>query len=361
MVGSNVTHRERSSFYAFDIDVHAVDSHTPNASPAHHDVHVLRDIRGFIREALKLHSQGISYLVEDSGRGWHLWLISKMPMGIEEWRRVVRPMTESIDFSQPFEEYPCKITSAAGSTGKAKLIRVPGGANPATFHLGRGDWSVGLVHSHNLDDSFWSSLDPFTKEKSLSLFNAGLHTGEAADAERPCRHRLLVELLEKYRIRSPSTRHNQTLSMMGEGVYHFSEKTLLGAAEALYKEAAPSPGTPLEAHLIEAQGLFRYSFEKNVLPKLNEGEKNRMKEQSHSSSKAAFVIIRNFANLSPKSFPISGPDLSKRLGVTTQSAYEIIKRFVRDEIIRCVDASWVKGRRSKRYAWIVSQQPEVDR
>ena len=354
MVGPSAQKDKCPTFFVFDLDAHACAGMGFSPTPHHHEPPFKRDVLVFEREAAKLRDQGIFYLTEDSGRGWHLWLISLSPRSIREWQRLTAIIKTAAGFSSPFEEYPISLGgNKKGKSGEAKLIRVPGSSNPSTFNPARGDWCDGIIHGSNLDDEFWARLPPFTKEKSISLFNEGF---DDLEHEEDNDHKLIPALLKKHQIDSPATRHNRTVALLGEGIHQFARGTLLALASRLYAEALSPPGTPLTDHLEDAKTNIEYVLQKNVLPRFSRRELEAYRQQRRESSQAAFVILHNFAQLNPAAFPISGPDLARRLMITTPSAYEIIRRFERDKIIECVDRSWQRGLRAKKFRWLLRSE-----
>lgn len=126
----------RSSWCVWDLDFHAEPSKRFGSA-------VKRDLRAFIREAAKLKKQGLGYLVEDSCRGWHCWLISDTQRGESEWKAIKAQIESQACFRVQPEFLPL-------FGGKTKGGRAPGAANPNTWHVTREDWETSRIHAHSL-------------------------------------------------------------------------------------------------------------------------------------------------------------------------------------------------------------------
>lgn len=321
--------RVTSRWWVFDFDVHG-----PGQS--HHTEGHYRDIRRFIQSARALAAVGIFYIVEDSARGWHCWLIASEQKTAMEWKEIADGFKNAVRFTQPFEEFPT-------FGGKTKGARLPGSSNVMTWDRGTQKWQCSTIVEHNLPNLL---NPPFTISEEEILYSAS-----KAGTDLP---KLAEQLLWRCMITAPSSRHDSLMALMGSAVYLLGEKVAMRCAAELWRRATPLPQTKLEDHMREAKEVYDTLLEQNVLGRFNAQEASSYHSIA-SSYQEIFKLTWNFAKEDAGGeFYFSGPHFARCLGVTSQFVYSARAEFLKRRFLEVVQDKYVPGKVAKRCRWMLN-------
>jgi hypothetical protein len=311
-----------SRWWVFDLD-----AHTPTGG--HHSSDYVRDLRAFIAAARAMESEEFFYLVEDSGRGWHCWLISSTAIKDQEWLQMALEFKRAVQFKMPFEEFP-------RFQGQATGVRLPGSCNPKTYCATDGSWSCSTIWDHNLPCLL---KPPFTIEEK-HLYSESKH-------ERTAANRLLL----RHAIRAPRSRHHQLAKFMGRAVYLLGKGVALDTAKLQWATASPQPVATLEEHMDEADSMYRGFLQANVISRFNHSELVAYNSLS-PMQRDVFVIAWNFAKeTSDGAFHFSGPRISQCIAKSIPAVYRARDEFVHTGIIEPLGDAYVTGKLAKRFRW----------
>jgi|GEM_PF-7026714 len=326
------TNYPSSTWLAWDFDFHDHPKDSLNGD-------MRRNLQVFKREALQLKERGICYIIEHSGRGWHCWLISRTSLTANEWKHIRRQVERNADFTCKPEVFPC-------FTGAGKGCRAPGSANISTWHPTREDYLINLIHEETTQ---LLELD----NKEISLFSSS--NTEALDpstSDLPsCDY--LSDLVTQFNICAPSSRHNQTLRLIGQGCFQFGRSRLLNAADDLYRQANPKCSSSLEEHREDARLIYEGAIAKLVLLRLSPAESAAFNLLKNQSEREVFIIIQNFARLGNGEFFFSSKRVGANIGLSFQRIVQIRNSFAEAGIMKKISASYVPGRRALRYRWLL--------
>lgn len=346
---------QTSHWAAFDVDAHD-EAFRPHAE------WLLRKILGVIR---KFDEDALAFapcaLIEDSFRGFHIWLISPKPHNIRKWRQLISNILfqAGVDSGDGVETFPSSSERGLGSG-----LRLPGSANLNSWHPGRGSYScskiiadrglTGLVESLPAPD--WSSFAEEVVNKRGVLF---VNKKEPSKPKKLNDHKDAKRILERYAIRTPSSRHNQLCGLVGDGFFHFSRAQLRSLANYQYGDADPRPMSKLEEHLAEFDEAYA-GWEKQIDARMSKEELACLGSLRGKNIRSAFIIAQNFARLAKTSrkwgpdgrFPLSGLDLACRLGSHTNTGYSARSKLIEAGAIRIAEES--KGtHQAARFVWLL--------
>jgi len=322
-----------------------VDHHTASAGAMQHAEWAIKKISTALIGPGVPKSQELAWVIEASGRGYHVFLLSSDHRPVKWWRQMMHNILDTAGLKEQdgIELYPL-------ASGKRMGVRLPGSANPKTWTPTAGAYAVsrfiavaGLKElisglPVNFNKRGFSLLLKSEEQGSVKLGTRGDdrpdHWSVSKDAPR---------LLDRYAINAPSTRHNQLRRLVGDGFQHFGRNVLWEIAAEQHARADPRCGSDLGEHRAEFENLYA-GILRNFIAGLNSSERevyHRLNKQNH---RAAFVIVRNFARLAARtgkygadgSFPFSGQELACRLQIGKRTAYNVRNAFIDFEILQKV-------------------------
>jgi hypothetical protein len=358
------TNRLQMSCWAgFDIDAH-IEDRVPHAE------WVLRNVSGAIRRKVvdgTLEEQAV--LVEKSGRGFHVWLISPAQRHVTAWKKLLSEILTNAGIDPKrdgVETYPSGCL-----TGLGRGFRLPGTANINAWNPADGTYPCSMILAERglmqliarlpQSDHWVEESGSDNKRGSPFIITSEETSGGRTQAQpKPLHeHPDAKRILELYAITSPSSRHNQLLSLVGDGFYHFSKKQLRCLAKSQYKQASPSPSTAIDGHLIDFEEAYAGMLA-DLANRLSDEERGKLGQFKQLRDKEAFIIAQNFARHAAAirkwgadaKFPFSGLDLAARIGENTQIAYRIRKNLIKAGCIRKVEECR-PGKAAEKYVWLL--------
>ena len=301
---------------------------------------MLRNLLTFVRAAESLSQEGIHYLVEHSGNGWHCWLIADRPMKAKEWHGIRKKVELSAGFSGKPEFLPC-----FGGAGKG--CRAPGSSNPKTWHITREDWQQNLIFKHSIPSTILQQKRRIPVSLSCSPNQAPAGTNQSW-------HESYVETLQsKCAITGPHERHNRLLTLVGEGCFSLSKKVLYELATQLHQRAKPPCATGIEEHLADFELVYAGAWQKLILPRLSEHEQNELKAFKNSSERDVFIICQNHARHGNGDFYFSTKHVGTCTGLSFGRVAQIRKHFIAKGLIRKLPGGYIPGRKALSFRWLL--------
>lgn len=322
----------KSVWTAWDFDFHDNPKDALSAE-------MLRNLQLFMREAEKLAQDGISYLVEHSGNGWHCWLIGDKARKEQEWKAIRRSVENSAAFTCKPEFLPC-------FGGEGKGCRAPGSSNPKTWHVTREDWQNNLIFKHSIP----TELVQQKRRISLSLSC----TGRTEDSDSSSSgESLAIALSTKCQITKAHERHNKLLKLIGEGCFQFSKAVLKEAAVRLHQEANPPCATPLEEHLADFELVYDGAFKKMVLHRLSHHERQQFEALKLQSERDVFITCQNHARFNGGTFSFSTKFVGECVGLSFGRVKQIRDAFVKLKIIERMPGGYIPGLKALKFRWLL--------
>lgn len=354
----------RSSWCAFDIDAHS-------AIEQPHAEWVLRKLCGSIRGCQE--TQDLMVLAENSGRGFHVWLISEHLRPAAVWRKLMARLMKASEINPKTDGIELFPSRNVNSETKEKALRLPGCANVNTWNPADGTYLVSKIIAERGLEQLCANLkrrdaldsmsgsdnkrgNPFIIENTDSLEEPVLTQG----IPKPLMdHPDVRRVLERYAINAPSSRHLQLTGLIGYGFHHFSKAVLSHLAELQHQQASHTPSSSLAIHLKDFDEAYQGRLSQ-FLESLSEGESDKFRSLRKAIDREAFIIARNFAYLAARSlrwgsdgkFPLSGLELGTRLDLNTQKAYRARNKLITSGCIRKTEAG--VGRVSAdKFVWLL--------
>lgn len=300
---------------------------------------MLRNLQVFMREAEKLAQDGISYLVEHSGNGWHCWLIGDKPRKEKEWKAIRRIVENSAAFTCNPEFLPC-----FGGAGKG--CRAPGASNPKTWHVSREDWQDNLIFKHSIPEE----LVQLKRRISLSLSCTG-EENEGDSSSSFESHAIAHST--KCRITKPHERHDKLLQLVGEGCFQFSKAVLKEAAARIHQEATPPCETSMDEHLADFEVVYDGALKKMVLSRLSDQERQQFEAFKLQSERDVFITCQNHARLKGGTFFFSTKFVGECVGLSFGRIKQIRDAFVKLKIIAKLPGGYIPGRKAFTFRWLL--------
>jgi hypothetical protein len=307
--------------------------------------------------------QDVAWILEASGRGYHLFLLSTEPRPVKKWRQLIGCILTAAGLSEAdgIERYPL-------ASGKPKGVRLPGSANPKTWNQAAGSYLVSRFIAVRGLREFISGLpEDFNKRRfPLLLKPEGQEKLRARTNDQPSPwsgHKDAGRLLARYAITAPSTRNNQLTHLVGDGFWHFSREVLWEIAAEQHVLATPRCGSGLDEHRKDFDSLYDgrmaqfheelTAFEREICLKLKTPD-----------AVTAYVIVRNFARFAATKgkygddgrFPFSGQDLACRLQMRIRNAYNLRKRLIGLGFLEKV-SECIPGEKAEYFRWIAVEVP----
>jgi hypothetical protein len=315
-------------------------------------------------------------ILETSGSGgWHLYLIRRQPLPVDEWTRILKGIADEIGT----EILPgtCEIFPPDGDEDNecGTAIRAPG-----TYNASSGNFSLIVYETvaellHELtpapDPSSWvSSLcgkhrnnreeQFFSNALLKDLWENGELTPEmamqvAADIPLP---------LFECEIR-PGGRHSGLKKLIGQVFPKMGRRLAAALAEYFFTKAGGTPNCPdLADHMREFDRCWNH-MKKKVQRTLNELEKSIYDDLTEETWQDAFRLIRNFAWAESKntdgngSFSVSQRTMALRLIMSGGGVNGIIAKLVE---IGAIEKTQKHGPgRSAQYRWKANSRAALAR
>ena len=268
-------------------------------------------------------------LIEDSGRGWHLWLISTTLRTQEYWSSRMDEICAKVPAMKDAERLP--IVS-----GRGRGCRAPGARNLKTG-------TVGYIFARSVEltsDSFFVELKREEKEISLS---SSLSIQD--DSQQ-----VVAELARKHAITSPATRHNQLTKVVGNCYCH-GKDIIKQVAERIYEEANPKCSTPFNEHMDDFELVWSGAVANMILPKFSEPEREAYSSLNPRDAEV-FRITQNYARLGCGEFPFSVKRVSLSVGISFQYVSIIRKKFEEKGWMQKT-GGYKPGKSATRFRWLL--------
>lgn len=312
-------------------------------------------------------------IIEFSGRGYHLFLISRKSVPIPDWYKLLGRLLRRSGLDRKewgLEFYPPR-------TGRRRGVRLPGSANPSTWNPANGDYKVSRFTAVCGLKSLIEGLPPisaldarFNKRRFSSLLKRnGTVTAEgdgpAGDqSPAPCENHVdALRLLREYAITAPTSRRNALASLIGGGILHFSKEVLWRIGQRQYEQACPHCRSSLEIHQTDFVELYDGLLHDH-LSTLSVAERDVYDSLSTSARKMAFLIAFNFARYSARRkqwgddgrFPFSGQDLACRLQRGIRNSYNDRRALIALGCIRKVQ-DCIPCQKAEHFVWMLPSGP----
>jgi hypothetical protein len=289
-------------------------------------------------------------LIEDSGRGYHIWFIGKVMQPVSEWSRFLKSLLGEADL-KPSEEN-MELFPLPSNLNLGKPVRMPGSANINTWHVTHGTYEcskiiaqVGIFDLVSHLRSIFPILDGENKRDLPFVLKDDSEQGRSKQAAPVP----LLELKDAKRVLSvsaidyPSTRHNQLCTLVGQGFHHFSRKQLRILAAHQYSAASCPPSSTMEEHMSDFSKIYE-GRKTSQESRFSEEEREIYSQLKNGGEKESFIIAQNFARLAMAKkqhgkdarFPFSGLHLASRLGATTPTAYRHRKTLIQKGVLKLV-------------------------
>jgi hypothetical protein len=338
-----------------------VDNHHSQPSENSHALWLLRKLVAGIETAIIDDPDAPTFMIEDSGRGFHIFLISVAPKPVRSWLKSMRSILKCSGVDEKrdgIELFP--VTS-----GKRKGVRLPGSANANTWRAESESYKVseliavsGLAQLLAAIPSLEQLSSRFNKRGSSFLLKERTETRSDAPAHWST-HTDAIRVLEKHAIKSVSSRRNRLASLVGDGIHHFAKPVLWEIAQAQYRSARPSCQSALQTHLDDFESLYA-DMMTEMLKRFTSAELAYFETLKSISRQTTFLIAWNFSQLAHRTkrfgpdgrFPLSGLDLSWRMQRGMRNSY-YDRNFLVGTCIKKV-STYVKGKRPEHFVWTLN-------
>jgi hypothetical protein len=287
-----------------------------------------------IRAFLHVVNEPLFTVLETSGIGFKLWMIANEFRDVSWWTTFLGQIVSAIGArpqSGVVELFPNREPSKYG-----KGLRAFGSWNPRNDEINR-------ILFDDLDQLLASLDATDARERS---YLSSRETGCSAISRE-------TEVLEKFAIREPATRHTRLLAMVGVLIVRYSHDLALQLAERQFRTKTVSTNADLCEHLAEFESIWQWSLAQ-WRATLTESESIKFERLTTASERDAFRIIRDFHRAASHSggaeFPISRDSLAARLQITGPGAGKLRFRFCKAGIIQRVKAC-VPNRQCAYYRW----------
>jgi len=283
-------------------------------------------------------------ILEMSGRGWHVWLLSKEFRPCRDWTELLAGKLEECSIPVDEVELFPAVDTVANRYGYG--MRAPGCWSPARQEPSR---------------ILWENIAPILaktersvplKEKDDSLPFSSL----------PLYSRLLP-LLDEFVIVKVTTRRKLLQKLCGQ-LFHqvgFNMAQRFAAEHFTRKQCMTNAGE--KTHRKEC-GDFWNGLHQDWLGKLAPAELTVFENLTTDYERDAFRIIRSYAQLArtkqQTDFPIVRDDLAARIGMSDKGAGLLLQRFCSaDSGILERTQEYVAHKSAARYRWMLtSSQPK---
>lgn len=292
-------------------------------------------------------------IVELSGRGAHLWLLSRTAHAVSHWHKQATKLLSDANCSglPGLELYPA--TTRPSSRGHA--LRLPGSVSVMRFNPRDGCPISEIVAHRGLLELAAQLPDPPSNNKSIYIGRAKATELPGKDAKARAQAKE-AEWLAKHAIVAPRTRHNRARALIVAAAFFRPTEEVMQLCEKLHQLAPCRPVTPLEEHLQDCRRMLDDWLAKVSKTLLTPEEQQRMGALEHPRHMVVFHAIHNFHRLAliegKDDVAISSEALGCAIGTSYKTALEDLKHFIDFGILeRAVPA--VRGRSCTRYRWLL--------
>jgi hypothetical protein len=284
-------------------------------------------------------------ILEQSGQGYHLWLISRQFQKVKWWIRKLKTIAREIE--APIMSGICEIFPSDQRLNKCgNGLRAPGSWNPKTGRLNQ-------ILSADIDPLLEDLLtgeaaaSPAEREDFFSFY----HESEAA-------LKVVGPVLEKFKILKPQTRNEKLIGLTSSLFPIVCRDLAANAARLQFLQKEAKTKAKLEDHLKSFEKHWRNMLA-SWISRINSDEKKAFEELQSDSHREAFKIFWNFNQLAQTAhFSISVTSLGSRLGITPQAAGQLRARFCQLGILKKVRNS-IPNKRSAQFVWLLSSDPKL--
>ena len=289
----------------------------------------------FFRATLNL--EGIHLILEASGRGWHVWLLSKGFRPCRDWTALVAaklhecgiPATECELFPPPATE--------ANPHGKG--MRAPGCWSPARQEPSQILWeNIGPILAKSE-----RSVPLKEKKDSLPFSSLSLYSR-------------LLPLVNEFAIVKVSTRRKLLQKLCGQLFHQIGYGMAQRFAAEHFAQRRVRTKAAEREHLNEF-GDFWIGLHRLWLAELTPQERTAFENLTTDCERDAFRIVRSYAKKAQvenrPDFMIVRDDLAARIGITGRGAGLLIQRFCDDApAILQRSQEYVPHKSAARYRWL---------
>jgi hypothetical protein len=294
----------------------------------------------------------IYVVVEASGRGWHVFLISKTFHPVSFWVSFIKSKLKEIGLEDEIEQGTIEIfppdSEEENEFGRA--LRAPGSWHPTRNDVSRIIWeNVTPLMDELVTLNIEKRKTVTLKDKKDCFSRSPLSSSQAV----PFLYPRLVPRLERYSITKTGTRNNKLKKLVGE-LFHQVSVTMAErfVIEQYRKKTVPTEAT--EHDHIKAFGELWAGLQRRWLGILSQTEDDKLQSLDAVNEQEAFRIIRSYASYAQKNerddFAIGMSDLGARLGMTRVGTSKLVNRFITLGILKRT-REYVAHKFSGHYAW----------
>ena len=313
------------------------DAHSDDPVEAASQAEIVRQ-RAFDFFKAVLNLTGIHVILEASGRGWHVWLLSKEFRPCRDWTELLAgKLTEC---SIPVGECELFPPPATEANRHGKGLRAPGCWAPARQEpslilyegispiLARNERSVSLK-----------------EKKIISLFPFPLYSR-------------LLSLLEEFTIKTVATRHNLLLKFTGQLFHQVGREMAEKFATEQFARCRCKTKADVAEHRVDFSDCWS-GLHRKWLATLSPAERTAFDGLATDWASDAFRIIRSYAKKATADhlpdFPIVRDDLAARIGMTGPGAGQLVQRFCNEAAgILERTQECVPHKTAARYRWLLT-------
>lgn len=321
----------RSRWAGVDFDAHSSDSEEAKEQAAT----AQRQAFALFRAVLNV--PGCYVILEASGRGWHVWLLSKDFRPCDHWTGLLAAKLQECDIAvEDCELFPPADT-IANRFGKG--MRAPGCWSPA-----RQEPSLIL----------WENVSPILRETEHSLSLKDKKISLSLSLSLYVR---LVPLLDEFVITRVGSRHNLLLKLTGHLFHQVGRDMAERFAVEQYARKKCRTDADKAGHLKEF-GECWTGLHQEWLRSLTPTETVTFDKLVTDWERDAFRIIKSYARKAvtdgQADFMIVRDDLAARIGMTGAGAGLLVQRFCEAGILQRT-AEYVPHKTAARYR-VVTQE-----
>ncbi|MBA3353076.1 MAG: hypothetical protein H0U23_11770 [Blastocatellia bacterium] len=272
-------------------------------------------------------------LLETNVTGWHLWLVSCDFHPVPWWLELLQSIVTAIGATPELgvvELYPSKLPDNYGFG-----LRAPGTWNPRTDSVNQ------IVY-----DGLRPFVDAIAGAERERSYLSSRETARVPNAK-------IGDVLKKFAITVPATRHKQLLGLVGRLHVMFCHEAARRIAKWQFENKTVDTEADLAQHLAEFEDMWRRKLIA-WRETLSLREAQQFERLTTEPERDAFRIIRDFHRSATHSggaeFFISRDSLADRIGISGQGAGKLCHRFCKLGII-LPTLDYVPNRRCTYYKW----------